>query len=123
MRTIIYTFGGEPTEGDLIIINYRAKRGGVSAAKCVIGEKDTYVIPGTTIARNFKAAKDIAGIASVFADEINSQSSEWSPGTGDFRAVAQGNRLTVMASQLMDGVTFHCDIDGAQTETCEIEVL
>lgn len=122
MRAIIYTFGGTATPGDLIMINCQSRRGGVSSAKCVIGERDTAFLPGTGIARNFKAARNIEEVASVLAGEVNGLTSEWSPG-GDFRAVAKGNRLTIMASQLMDDVTFHCDIEGAKTETCEIDVL
>lgn len=123
MRTVIYSFGGTPTVGDLVMISCQSRRGGASSAKCVIGEKDTYVVPGTNLHRNFRAAETIEDIARVLAEDINGQTSEWSPGTGDFRAVAKGNRLTVMASQLMDDVTFHCDVEGLKTETCEIDVL
>ena len=129
MRTVICTFDGETTPGDLLILYYRGARGGASAAKCFIPElgDDGKVAPGTTsekwFLRGFAQAKDLEDVVSVLARDINGMATEWSPGAQDFKAVAKGKRLMLMSSSNIDDATFHFSVDGVGTETCEIEVL
>lgn len=129
MRTAIFTFAGEPVERDLLLLSCRSARGGQSTVKCVIVDAsrekfaDPEFIPFTAIRRNFAPARDLKHAVEVLAAEINGGSSEWSPGAGDFRAVPNGLRLTVMASTLMNDVSFHFDQEGSGEVTCDIEVI
>jgi len=119
MRTAIFTFGGTATPGDLLMLSYSAARGGRSTVKVVIGAP----AGGDRNEKGWKMVTTIEEVVPAFVAEINGASSEWSPGYGDFKASGKGDRLMVMCSTLMDDVKFSYDVEGARTETCEIDVL
>lgn len=156
MRTVIFTFTGTATPGDLIMLNYRGPRGGRSTIKYVVkkadsGPKDLAVVqklialatnnpndaeakaatlkakemmdahdpstPGTTV------VDTLSDVVKGLADNITQSQSEWSPGSGDFKATARGDALFVMVGDLLDDVVFSADVEGAGTEQVSIEVL
>lgn len=97
MKTLVVELEGTPTPGALVILSYSGTRGGRSDAKHRVGANDT-------------RATVLAGLAAA----INSEKSEWCPGSGDFKATARGETLYVQCSDRVSGVIFRGEIgDGS----------
>lgn len=127
----MFTFTGTATPGDLVMLGYSAPRGGRSTAKYRVKdgtERDEIVYDAEKVAsikHTSVPADTMANVVSGLASCINGIGGEceWSPGTGDFRAIAKGETLMVMCSDLVSDLTFHADVDGKGTEKIAIEVL
>lgn len=106
MKTVLCTFSGEPETDDLIMINARDPRGGRSTIKYKVKEGDT-----------------LSDILNAFAGIANSGSSEFCPGTGDFRTTVNDNDLCIMCSDAVQACKFDYDIEGSKGVFIAIKVL
>lgn len=114
MRVAMFAFSGTATKGDFVSLSYVGSRGGQSNVCHRVTDTDT-----------------LATIVASLAEGINSAKGEWSPGNGDFKAVAGGDTLTVMIGDLMSDVKFLAqsqglkigDGQGPGTEIINISVL
>ena len=114
------------------MLSYSAARGGVSTAKYrvqgPIDKLTAYIDPDDGLPKindEGKPADTFEKIVTEFASIINGATSEWCPGTGDFKAIARGATLMVMYSELLSDITFHAATEGPGKDdfTIEIEVF
>jgi len=125
MKTLIVTLGGACTVGDLLIIEYSHPRGGVSAIKAQVREpKDEIVENPVSGMKSVKTTGDtLATLVQQFLDDI-SRGQSW-PGEEFKGAAREGkpNSFAVKCSDYVSDVIFKAYVQGAETETIEIEVL
>lgn len=124
MKTLVVKGSGTVTEGDMVILSYRSPRGGRSDAKYLV--RNPRQLMSEEALRAGEPPPPLASIADIIAglaSTINSEKSEWCPGSGDFRATAKGDTLYVQCSDTVSNVSFGIEVTGAQTEKFELREL
>jgi hypothetical protein len=105
MKTVMVTFSGTATEGDLVALTYTTPRGGASNARYVVRGGDT---PDK--------------IASEIAMDIMSGKGEYGGGAA-FGAVAKGPVVMVTCSDTVSDASFYATVSGAGTEEIQIDTF
>jgi hypothetical protein len=125
MKTLIVTLGGTLTVGDLLVLEYKhPTRGGNSAVKALVREpKDEIITDPVTKAKTVKTTGEtIESLVRQLVDDINGMRS-W---LADFRAVVRDSNpksLVIRVPDLVEDVIFNGFVEGAATETMELELI
>jgi hypothetical protein len=127
MKTLLVALGGTLTVGDLLIIEYsHPVRGGNSAIKATVRPpKDEIVTDPVTGAKSVRTSGEtLASLARQFVDDVNAMKS-WA--SDEFRASLRdggnGASFVIKCTDAVSDVVFKSYVEGAGTETIEIEVL
>jgi hypothetical protein len=135
MNTVIVTFAGKVTPGDLVMLGYRGSKGGQSCVKCAMVERRVetrdqgeHLPPKQVIVEAgadhvdpaIPRAASLPELADRLAGEINAGKEFMA---GAFAARTKDGKLIVHCTGMAVDANFFAEVEGARTEKVALETL